>query len=89
MIPKFDQKAASFSLPTNPVYCRKEKREMDRVSLHSGMLDTAGSLRKDGSVFSGSGYYPGPQQSLGGQSSHFQRGGLRGSNASMKSTRSR
>eukprot|EP00092_Neocalanus_flemingeri_P013177 GFUD01014200.1.p1 GENE.GFUD01014200.1~~GFUD01014200.1.p1 ORF type:complete len:436 (-),score=84.14 GFUD01014200.1:185-1492(-) len=63
-------------------YIQKEKRELDRVSLHSGMMD--GSIRKDGSMFSGSGYYTG-NQSTG----TFQRGGLRGSNASMKSVRSR
>jgi len=65
-------------------YIKKEKRDLDRVSLHSGM---DGSIRKDGSMFSGSGYYAGNQSSL--SRGTFQRGGLRGSNASMKSTRSR
>jgi len=66
-------------------YIKKEKRDLDRVSLHSGMMD--GSIRKDGSVFSGSGYYPGNQSSI--SRGTFQRGGLRGSNTSMKSVRSR
>lgn len=66
-------------------YIKKEKRDMDRVSLHSGMMD--GSIRKDGSMFSGSGYYTGNQSTL--SRGTFQRGGLRGSNASMKSVRSR
>jgi len=66
-------------------YIKKEKRDLDRVSLHSGMMD--GSIRKDGSMFSGSGYYTGNQSTL--SKGTFQRGGLRGSNASMKSVRSR
>ena len=51
-------------------YIKKEKRDMDRVSLHSGMMD--GSIRKDGSMFSGSGYYTGDQSTL--SRGTFQRG---------------
>lgn len=67
-------------------YLRKEKREFDKVSLHSGMVD--GSMRKDGSLFSGSGFYNGHHSSMS-RPGTLQRGGLRGSTGSVKSLRSR
>jgi len=60
------------------IYIRKEKNKFDRFT-PSEYMD---SIRKDGSMISG--YYSG-----NGNMSNFQRGGLRGSNQSMKSIRSR
>ena len=53
-------------------YIKKEKRDLDRVSLHSGMMD--GSMRRDGggSEFAASGYYAGNMSSL--SRGTFQRG---------------
>ncbi|XP_023341875.1 uncharacterized protein LOC111711701 [Eurytemora carolleeae] len=56
-------------------YLKKEKKEMDRVSLYEGTL-----RKEEMSMISGS---------FGGPEPRFQRGGLRGSGGSMKSTRSR
>jgi len=64
-------------------YIRKEKNKFDRFNPHN-MID-GGSMRKDGSMISG---YPGSGYTSGNMS-NFQRGGLRGSNQSMKSVRSR
>lgn len=64
-------------------YIRKEKNKFDRFSETNTMME--GSMRHgrpEGSMISGSGYYP-------GNGSMFNRGGLRGSNQSMKSVRSR
>jgi len=66
-------------------YIKRERWAADKVSLHSG----EGSMRKDGSMLSGypPSYGP-PGSSLSrGPGTGFQRGGSRGSNASMKSAR--
>jgi len=63
-------------------YIRREKNKSDRFSETNTMIE--GSMRHgkvEGSMISGSGYYP-------GNGSMFNRGGLRGSNQSMKSVRS-
>jgi len=60
------------------MYIRREKNKFDRFT-PSEYMD---SIRKEGSMISG--YYSG-----NGNMSNFQRGGLRGSNQSMKSIRSR
>ena len=61
-------------------YIRREKNKFDRFS--GGQSTYQDSMRKEGSVMSGSGYY-------NGNKSNFSRGGLRGSDQSMKSVRSR
>jgi len=61
-------------------YIRREKNKFDRFSPHNNMMDSM--RRGEGSMISGSGYYA-------GNMSNFARGGLRGSNQSMKSLRSR
>ena len=82
-------------------YIRKEKNKFDRFSETNTMME--GSMRRgqhEGSVMSGSGYYPG-NGSMFNRSDRimyviyqaftfmFYRGGLRGSNQSMKSVRSK
>lgn len=55
-------------------YIKKSKREFDRVSLHSAF---EGSMRKD------------HESMISGYNSNFNRGGLRGSDTTLKSTKSR